>query len=70
MRVSTAFNTMLGPPGGTGQGVIFEPGGAVVRLGIRARRPACACGDRRGAIHDRPVPRWRHLDLGGMRVYV
>jgi transposase len=44
MRVSTAFNTMLGIPGATVVAVRFEPTCVVVRLRRRERRPICPCG--------------------------
>lgn len=70
MRVSTAFNTMLGLPGATVDAVRFEPSCVVVRLRQRGRRPVCPCGWRGRAVYDRSRRRWRHLDLGGMRLFL
>lgn len=70
MRVSTAFNTMLGIQGATVTGVRFEPSRVVVRLRRRGRRPLCPCGWKGRGVYDRSVRRWRHLDLGGMRVFL
>ena len=68
MRVSTAFNIMLGLPGASVIGVEFDSSCAVVRLRWRQRRPRCPCGWRGRATYDRSTRRWRHLDLGGMRL--
>ena len=68
MRVSTAFNTMLGIPGATVTAVSFTPAGVVVRLRLRRRRLVCPCGRSVRAIYDRHTRRWRHLDLGATRL--
>lgn len=71
MRVSTAFNRMLGLPGATVAGVEFTPVGVVVTLRRRARKLRCpACGHITRAAYDRSVRRWRHLDLGASRLYL
>jgi transposase len=70
VRVETAFNTMLAIPGAGVSGLEFETTGAVVQLRPRARRPTCPCGWKGRAIYDRSVRRWRHLDLGGMRLFL
>ncbi len=71
MRVSTAFNKMLGLPGATVAGVEFTPAGVVVTLRRRAKGLRCpACGRTTGAAYDRSVRRWRHLDLGASRLYL
>lgn len=44
MRVSTAFNTMLGIPGASVVGVEFHSTCAVVQLWWRQFRPRCPCG--------------------------
>lgn len=69
MRVSTAFNTMLAIPGASVAAVCFEPSAVVVQLRRRARRPVCPCGWKGRAIYDRSRRRWRHLDLGGTRLF-
>src|SRR6058998_3756428 len=71
MRVTTAFNRLLGVPGVSVASVAFERDGVV--LGLRLRRrllvcPSCGCLGRAG--YDRRVRRWRHLDLGGVRCYL
>jgi transposase len=70
MRVSTAFNTMLAISGASVAAVRFEPSCVVVTLRRRTRRPTCPCGWRGRASYDRSVRRWRHLDLGGMRLFL
>jgi transposase len=70
MRVSTAFNTMLAIVGASVAGVRFEPDQVVVSLRRRARRPRCPCGWKGRATYDRSTRRWRHLDLGGMRLFL
>ncbi|HYN36057.1 MAG TPA: ISL3 family transposase [Actinomycetota bacterium] len=68
MRVTTAFNKMLGIPGATVAEVSFTPVGIVVRLRRRFRRLTCPCGFQTRAIYDTSVRRWRHLDLGACRL--
>jgi transposase len=70
MRASTAFNTMLAIPGASVSAVRFEPTCVVVGLRRRGRRPVCPCGWKGRAIYDRSVRRWRHLDLGGSRLFL
>lgn len=70
MRVSTAFNTMLAIPGASVTAVTFEPTGVVARLRLRTRKATCPCGRRLRAVYDRSVRRWRHLDLGGARLFL
>ncbi len=70
MRVSTAFNTMLGIPGARVTSVSFEPGGIVVQLRQQRCHPECPCGRPQRAVYDRSVRRWRHLDLGGTRLFL
>lgn len=68
MRVSTAFNTMLGIPGACVTGVRFTPVGVVVELRPRRRKLRCPCGFTTRAIYDRSLRRWRHLDLGAAKL--
>lgn len=66
MRVTTAFNRLLGLPGASVRDVEFQPGAVVVTVGLRRRRLACPrCGFTTPARYDtRPVQStWRHLDL-------
>ena len=70
MRISTAFNTMLAVPGAWVSGARFEPKCVVVGLRRRRRRAVCPCGWKARAAYDTSLRRWRHLDLGGMRLYL
>jgi transposase len=73
VRVTTAFNNLLGLPGASVSGVCFSAEAVVVSVRLRRRRRVCAgCGQtgRRLEIHDRRVKRWRHLDLGASRCIV
>jgi transposase len=67
VRVSTAFNTMLGIPGASVAGVEFTSTGVIVRLRRRRRKHVCPCGWKTWSHYDRSVRRWRHLDLGAVR---
>jgi transposase len=71
MRVTTAFNRLLGIAGAGVVGVRFEREGVVVGLCLRRRRlvcPGCGCLGRAG--YDQRRRRWRHLDLGGTRCFL
>ncbi len=73
MRVTTAFNNLLGLPGASVSDVAFGADGVVVSVRLRRRRRVCAgCGQtgRWLQIHDRRVKRWRHLDLGVSRCII
>ena len=68
MRVTTAFNKLLAIPGASVASVTFGPEGVVVGLRRRSRRPNCPCGWKGRAIYDRSTRRWRHLDLGAVKL--
>jgi transposase len=70
VRVSTAFNKMLGIVGATVASVTFTSTGIVV--GVRRRRVklVCPCGWKTRATYDRSVRRWRHLDLAGTKLWL
>jgi transposase len=70
VRVTTAFNKLLAIVGASVVSVVFTPEGLVVGLGRRRRRPVCPCGWRGRAVYDRSVRRWRHLDLGGTKLWL
>jgi transposase len=71
VRVSTAFNRLLGLPGASVRAVRFDPDGVVVTVALRRRRRVCGrCGQVCRATHDTVLSRWRHLDLGGQRCHV
>ena len=60
---------MLAIPGSSVTGVSSESAAGVARLRLRARHPTRPCGQRCRSVYDRSTRRWRHLDLGGMRLY-
>ena len=70
MRVTTAFNRMLAIAGASVASVVFAPEGVVVGLRRRRRKLVCPCGWKTRAVYDRSVRRWRHLDLGGSRLWL
>ena len=73
MRVTTAFNNLLGLPGASVTDVSFSAEAVVVTVRLRRARRVCAgCGQtgRRLEIHDRRIKRWRHLDLGSSRCMI
>jgi transposase len=61
---------MLGIVGATVTGVSFTSEGVVVGLRRRRCKLRCPCGWKTWACHDRSVRRWRHLDLGGSRLWL
>lgn len=70
MRVSTAFNRLLGLDGATVTGVVFTGDGVVVDVRRRRRRVECPCGYTARGFYDRTVRRWRHLDLARSKCWV
>ena len=61
---------MLGIVGATVAGVVFTPEGIVVDLRLRRLKLRCPCGWTTWACHARSTRRWRHLDLGGSRLWL
>jgi transposase len=70
VRVSTAFNKMLGIAGATVTTVSFTAEGVVVGLRRRGRKLVCPCGWKTWAVYDRSVRRWRHLDVGANKLFL
>ena len=71
MRVTTAFNRMLGLPGAWVRDVEFGERAMIVTVALRRKQPVCSgCGARGLKIKDHRVKRWRHLDAGGLRCQV
>jgi len=71
MRVTTAFNRMLGLPGAWVRDVELGEQAMIVRVALRRKQPICSgCGARGLKIKDHRVKRWRHLDVGGVRCQV
>ena len=71
MRVTTAFNRMLGLPGAWVRDVEFGEQAVIVTVALRRKQPICSgCGARGLKIKDHRVKRWRHLDAGGVRCVI
>lgn len=71
MRVTTAYNRMLGLAGAWVRDVQFGAEGMIVTVCLRRKQPVCSgCGASGLKIKDHRVKRWRHLDVGGMRCYI
>jgi transposase len=71
VRVTTAFNRMLGLPGAWVRDVEFGEQAVIVTVALRRKRPVCSgCGARGLKVKDHRVKRWRHLDAGGVRCHI
>lgn len=70
MRVTTAFNRMLGLAGASVLSVAFTDAGIVIGIRNASRRLRCECGWSRRARYDTAVRRWRHVNLGKSRVWL
>jgi transposase len=70
MRVTTAFNKMLGLVGASVAAVTFAPEGTVIGLRRRRAKHRCPCGWKTWSVYDRSGRRWRHLDLGVTRCFL
>jgi transposase len=71
VRVTTAFNRMLGLSGAWVRDVEFGEEAMIVTVCLRRKRPVCSgCGARGLKIKDHRVKRWRHLDQGGLRCVI
>ncbi len=71
MRVTTAYNRMLGLPGAWVRDVEFDERAMIVTVALRRKKPVCSgCGADGLKIKDRRVKRWRHLDVGGSRCVI
>jgi transposase len=65
VRITTAFNRMLGLPGAWVRDVAFGQEAVIVTVVLRAKKPVCSgCGARGLKIKEHREKRWRHLDLG------
>ena len=68
MRVTTAFNRMLGLPGAWVRDVAFGEQAMIVTVAVKAKRPVCSgCGARGLPVKEHRTKPWRHLDQGGLR---
>jgi transposase len=71
VRVTTAFNRMLGLPGAWVRDVEFGERAVIVSVALRRKQPVCSgCGVPSLQIKDHRAKRWRHLDLGGVRCVI
>jgi transposase len=71
VRVTTAYNRMLGLSGGWVRDVAFGEQAMIVVVALRRKAPVCSgCGARGLKVKDHRVKRWRHLDVGGVRCYL
>jgi transposase len=72
VRVSTAFNRMLGLPGGWVRDVAFGGEGVIATVAfLREKKPLCSgCGARGLKIKEHRTKSWRHLDQGGLRCVI
>jgi transposase len=71
VRVTTAYNRMLGLLGAWVRDVEFGSQAMIVTVALRRTRPVCSgCGARGLKIKDHRTKRWRHLDVGGVRCYL
>jgi len=71
VRVTTAFNRMLGLPGAWVRDVAFGQEAMIVTVVLRAKKPVCSgCGACGLQVKEHREKRWRHLDLGGLRCVI
>jgi transposase len=71
VRVSTAFNRMLGLAGAWVRDVEFGEQAMIVTVALRRKVPVCSgCATRGLKIKEQRVKRWRHLDQGGLRCVI
>jgi len=71
VRVTTAYNRMLGLPGAWVRDVEFSERAMIVTVALTRRGALCSgCGTRALPIKDHRVRRWRHLDVGGLRCVI
>jgi transposase len=71
VRVTTAFNRMLGLPGAWVRDVAFGAEAVIVTVVMRAKKPVCSgCGASGLKVKDHREKRWRHLDLGACRCVI
>jgi transposase len=71
VRVTTAYNRMLGLAGAWVRDVEFSERAMIVTVALRRKQPLCSgCGACGLKIKDHRVKRWRHLDVGGIRCMI
>jgi len=70
VRVTTAFNRVVGLPGAWVASASFTDAGIVLGLRRRGRWLSRPCGQRTRARYDSSRRRWRHLNFGACRVWL
>jgi transposase len=70
VRVTTAFNRVLGLAGTSVCSVEFTDDGIVIGVRRRARVHRCPCGRRVRGRYDSSQRRWRHLDMGSTKLWL
>jgi transposase len=71
MRATTLLSAVLCLKGTKILELRFAPEGLLVAVAPRTRVPRCSeCGGRGKRVHDRRWRKWRHLDLGGMALWL
>ena len=71
MRMTTLLKQRLGIQHVVVTGFDIEDGALVIEVRPSWRTPRCSgCTTRRGRYDTLPPRRWRHLDCGGVRVYL
>ena len=71
MRVTTLLKMLLGIEHLLVTGFDIEEGALVIDVRPSWRKPRCSCcNKRRGQYDTLKVRRWRHLDFGGVQVYL
>jgi transposase len=70
VRVTTAFNRVLGLDGAWVTDVDFTDAGIVISVRARTKVYRCPCGWSTRARYDVSRRRWRHLDFGASRVWL
>ena len=71
MRMTTLLKKLLGIQHRLVTGSALEDGALVIEVRPSWRAPRCSgCKKRRGRYDTLPPRRWRHLDFGGVRVYI
>lgn len=71
MRVTTLLKKLLGIEHLLVTGFEIKDGGLIIDVRPSWRKPRCSgCGKRRGGYDTLEVRVWRHLDFGGVRVYL
>ena len=71
MRVTTLLKKLLGIEHLLVTGFDIEDEALIIDVRPSWRKPRCSCCEKRRGQYDTLKPRrWRHLDFGGVRVYL